>query len=293
MAARFLLFLFAAPTLFACTAVMGDRITAADLALTHAEFASAPAWTMIAYAPRFGARRDLSAGEIAKLAQGLGVPLLTSRAACFERAGRTITPEDLRAAMPVPAEWRLEILGDQYRGRLAPPGQIQFERPVRSAHAMSDTVIWKGHILDARGETYPLWVRVRITADQEIWFARQPLKPGDTVSDGSIELRTVRDCPFPSEADPLPAGKLIGRRVRRAIAQGARIQMTDLVAPRDVERGDVVTVALGESGAVLRVEAESAGRSGETVLLRNPITGRRFQARVTGSRSAQMIGAKP
>lgn len=297
MAARFaagvVVALLTAGALSACTQVEGDRIRAADLAVTHAEFASVSGDTMIAYAPRFGARRDLSAGEIAKLAQGLGVPSPTPRAACFERAGRSITPEELRAAMPLPAEWRLEILNEQYRARLAPPGRIQFDRAALPAHAKNDTATWKGCILDAQGETHPLWVSVRITAEQNIWYARQSLKPGDFLSNGTIELRNVRAYPIADDTGGMAAEKLIGRRVRRAIAEGARIRLADLVAPRDVERGDVVTVALGDGGALLRVEAESPGRSGEMVLLRNPFTGRRFQARVTGPRSAQMIGAKP
>jgi hypothetical protein len=53
-------------------------------------------------------------------------------------------------------------------------------------------------------------------------------------------------------------------------------------APREVERGDAVRVDVHSGGVLLGFDgsAETAGRAGEWVLVKNPATGRRLRARV-------------
>ena len=53
---------------------------------------------------------------------------------------------------------------------------------------------------------------------------------------------------------------------------------------KDVERGDPVRVEAGSGTVRLAFEAraESAGRTGDMILLKNPLNGQRFQARVEG-----------
>jgi flagella basal body P-ring formation protein FlgA len=55
-----------------------------------------------------------------------------------------------------------------------------------------------------------------------------------------------------------------------------------LAAPRDVERGDQVAVEVSSGGARLAFEAtaESSGRAGDSIVIRNPANGGMFQARV-------------
>ena len=60
--------------------------------------------------------------------------------------------------------------------------------------------------------------------------------------------------------------------------------------------GDTVTVEIPVTAAegadmdaaTLTAQAESPGHAGETILLRNPLTGRRFSSRVTGVGRAVM-----
>jgi hypothetical protein len=56
------------------------------------------------------------------------------------------------------------------------------------------------------------------------------------------------------------------------------------LSPRDVERGERVSVEVSAGNARLTFEAEaaSAGRAGDSVLVKNPENGRLFQAKVQG-----------
>jgi hypothetical protein len=53
---------------------------------------------------------------------------------------------------------------------------------------------------------------------------------------------------------------------------------------RDIERGDAVSVEVHSGAAKLsfQTKAESGGRIGDSVLVRNPLNGRLFQAKVEG-----------
>ena len=57
-----------------------------------------------------------------------------------------------------------------------------------------------------------------------------------------------------------------------------------LTTPREVERGDKIAVEVSSGGALLAFEAtaESSGRAGDSIVVRNPENGRLFQAKVEG-----------
>jgi flagella basal body P-ring formation protein FlgA len=75
---------------------------------------------------------------------------------------------------------------------------------------------------------------------------------------------------------------VIGRRAGRAIRAGEPVFPAMLIAPHDVERGEKVSVEVSAGHASISFDAiaESSGRVGELVLLRNPQNERFFQARV-------------
>jgi flagella basal body P-ring formation protein FlgA len=55
-----------------------------------------------------------------------------------------------------------------------------------------------------------------------------------------------------------------------------------LTIAHDIERGDLVAVEVKVGGAILDFEAtaESSGRVGESILMKNPENGRSFQAKI-------------
>ncbi|MGH9658975.1 MAG: flagellar basal body P-ring formation chaperone FlgA, partial [Bryobacteraceae bacterium] len=76
----------------------------------------------------------------------------------------------------------------------------------------------------------------------------------------------------------------VGLIPRRRIAAGQPVAEAALSRPLDVARGDEVTVEVRNGRAQLefRATAESAGRAGDLISLKNPSSGKRFRGRVAG-----------
>ena len=91
--------------------------------------------------------------------------------------------------------------------------------------------------------------------------------------------------PFPCPASAvLSRSEVIGKITHRNIPAGQAILSTALDARREVNRGDRVRVKVDGGSAILSFEAqaETAGIPGDTVLVKNPTSGRSFRARVEG-----------
>lgn len=81
----------------------------------------------------------------------------------------------------------------------------------------------------------------------------------------------------------------------RSVTVWARVKLAR--PPREVERGDVVAVEVHSGAALLSLDAaaESGGKAGDLVVVRNPISGARFRARVVAKGkvlvdATQMVG---
>ncbi len=122
-------------------------------------------------------------------------------------------------------------------------------------------------VSEALGRT-PHDPRVAITV---LDFSRYPLPHG------ALEFG-----PPPAIDGPQPViwrGRL-NYGLNRSVTVWARVKLE--APPREVERGDVVAVEVSSGAARLKFEApaESGGKTGEAVLVRNPANGARFRARV-------------
>lgn len=170
--------------------------------------------------------------------------------------------------------------------------------PVTSLPVIHLPVIqWRGHLMSGSGRAFPVWARARVAIRRPGLVARQTLEAGQIVGIDAIERVELID--YPAWEAPLAELELaVGRRVRRPIPAHTPLLAQLLALRRDVERGDSVEVELpvgepgsetaGEASATLTAQAESPGRSGEMILLKNPLTGRRFSSKVTGLGRAVM-----
>ncbi len=271
----------------ACLAIGQDRVTAADLARIDPAFATLPGATQVAYAPAPGVTRWIAPGDFLRLGRALGLTLAPA-GVCLERIVHPLDREKLLAAMRT-AGVGFEIELNAFGPPEAPPGRIEFlpqalpHLPrLSEAGSLPPPVLWRGQLVAAGGRAYPVWARARVTRKRLGVIATRDLEAGRIVSANDVTRVELVDYPgweAPLE-DPMLA---IGRRVRRPMAAQAPVMSHLLAVRRDIERGDTVTVDLpGESQATLTAQAESSGRKGETVLLHNPLTGRRFPSRVTG-----------
>jgi flagella basal body P-ring formation protein FlgA len=278
--------LLAAAIVSGCLAVAGDRIRAGELARSVPELASLPADTPLGYAPVPGARRILNARDLERLAAQHGITLAALPILCVERALEPLTEERVLAAL------QKALSGSQARFELvsfshiaAPPGELEFARsgfqaPVAGSNAPA---LWRGQFRYDGNRSLLVWARVRVTVAGQRLVAAGILEANRPIQPAQVRVETAGLAPF-GQPGLESFDQIAGRVPRRPIHAGEPLSANLLVAPLAVSRGETVKVQVSSGGAqlILPAQAESAGRPGETILLLNPASGRRFRARVEG-----------
>jgi flagella basal body P-ring formation protein FlgA len=89
--------------------------------------------------------------------------------------------------------------------------------------------------------------------------------------------------------------EVVGRVSRRSIRSGLPVFLTDLLEPLQVQRGDLVQVRVisGAAEIELEAQAESPGRLGDVIVLRNLQSQKTFRARIEGKGRAVIISEPP
>ncbi len=268
-----------------CITVDGEHIRAADLAAAVPAFASLAPDETLGYAPSPGARRMLGPRELERIAGRHGLTLPAASTLCVERAMERLTQErvlgTLRAAIPNP-EARIELL--EFSRYPVPRGELEF---TRSGYAPPPDpkvpVVWRGRLKYAGSRSVPVWARVRISVPGTRIVAAEDLPAGRPIQPSQLRAEAAEVALF-GDQGITSVDEAAGRIPRRPIRAGAPVAANTLDAPREVERGETVSVevASGAAQLSLKAKAETAGRKGDLVMLRNPDNGRRFQARVEG-----------
>jgi flagellar basal body P-ring formation protein FlgA len=278
-----------------CLPVEGPKVTAADLARADVRFEGLAPGTAFGYSPAPGAHRIFRRAELARLAASQNLSLDGGADICVMRALEPLDPERLldsmRAAL-APLEARIELL--ETAKFQVPLGKLEFPasgltRP--SPGTPGAAVIWRGYVRYAGGSRYPVWARVKVSVAGTRIVAVEDLRPGRAIQAGQVREETGGG--FPA-GDPLAStlAEVVGRVPRRAIPAGSSIARTALALARDVERGDPVRVeaSAGSASVELAGHAETGGAVGDTVVVRNPGSGKSFKARVLGKGSVA-VGA--
>lgn len=267
----------------ACVPLEHSRITGADLARADTAFSAVPPDTTLGYAPAFGVRRVFRGGELAALASRFGISRQPDAAVCFEWAAERLTPERVLPVMHAALgreNLTIDIL-DLYRGPV-PKGRIVF--PAFAPAAPSGTksgAVWRGHIVYGNLQKFGVWVRVLIHGPMLQVIATADLKAGVPIAKGSIAQES-RDADLRPGATAQSLGEVLGRIPLRTIPAGSAVRLDALRLPADVRPGEVVDVEARCGAARIRMDAlaESEGRRGQLVTLRNPSNGRTFKGRV-------------
>jgi flagella basal body P-ring formation protein FlgA len=258
----------------ACHAVDGPNITGKDLAAADSVFAKVDPSAIFGFAPLPGVRRVMRFEELARMAAGVPTAEI-----CFERATRSLSAEELmpvlRGALAI-ENAQVEILDFIRSG--VPNGLLEFSRA-----GLNESGLWRGRVKYEENRTSPVWVKVRVTTEQTWIETTEPLVAGKPIDAAKLVLRIGRRFPF-SIAPIASIDLAAGRIPHRAIKPGEPIFASMLAIPHEVERGAKVKVEVlsGEARVSFDTIAETSGRVGESVLIRNPETGRYFQARVEG-----------
>src|ERR1700722_4673874 len=280
MTSLILLFMFCSIGFAAdCVPVAGERILAGALAGAVPAFAGLPPELALGYAPPPGGRRAYSAAELARLAGRYGFTIEPGVEACLARPAGTLTRERVTAAMQatVPIA-RIEVL--ELSHQPVPPGELVFPISGLTAGPASEPAsarLWRGQVRQPGQDDFPVWAKVRILVSGTRAMASEALLPGRPIERGQIRLEPYEGPP--GRPDPT---QIVGRAPRRPSPVGTAIEAWLLEEPQEVLRGESVRVEVcsGRTRLVLVGEAQSSGRRGETIAVRNPASGKIFHARV-------------
>jgi flagella basal body P-ring formation protein FlgA len=275
---RLALFILTFIPAFACQTIDGDRIFAKDVAAASSAFAALDPQLEIGAAPLAGVERILRPEELVHLAKQNGIALDgPASPICFALATEQLTAETL---LPVIQEAlgidkaKVEILDFSRFG--VPHGKFEFPKS-----NLMPNGIWRGRVLYGENHSMPVWVKARISVQRTWVEAGVALPAGKAIEASQLKVKTGPRFPF----DPplIESMTLVaGRKPVRSLAAGTPIALPMLAVARDVERGDHVDVEVTVGHAILEFEAtaESGGRAGDSILVKNPGNGHTFLARI-------------
>jgi len=275
-----------------CEPVEGDRILGKHLAAALPEFRDIPPETLLGNMLPPGSKRTLHAAELASFAERYSIQLHSPRDVCFEWPMESLDRNRVMQAMR-------ESLGDpdahiaiaETSLNPVPRGRLEFPRESLgrpASPAQKDPVLWRGVVIYGGDQRYPVWATVRVTVPCERATAIEALRVGQPIDPRQLRIEHAACFPASGSAARKSPFSIQGLVPVRPIAAGAEIRPELLVPPNDVNRGDVVQVEVrcGAARLALAAKAESSGRNGDFVALRNPSSNKLFQARVEGKDKA-------
>ncbi len=130
---------------------------------------------------------------------------------------------------------------------------------------------------------WTLYVNVTIAQSEAVVVAARPLVAGQTITPDDLMVKTLPVQDFAGRqvfTDPAQIG---GASAVMSMAAGMIITQSAVQAPLVVKSGQLVTVYVYSGGVTLAVDAtaDQPGHIGDTILLTNQGSGRRFTAQVT------------
>ncbi len=275
----------------ACAAVDGPRITMRDLARADSRFASrfagGDSTVEIGFSPEPGARRTFFPPELLRIAKGSGLESSPSavpfQSICFERRSRVLKAEDLLAAIRAWAPEKAVIEIAEWGRMPVPEGEIVVPSPSVTNRNSKEPMLLHGYVVFDGHRHAPVWVRARIIVKKEVMVAKETIDAGTHTSPAHFQTET-RDLVNDWNAPEITMDQVIGKVAKRRIAEGSAVSLTDLKTLLPVEPGSGVTVEVREGATHLEFDAkaETGGRIGEMVMVRNASSGKLFSACVTG-----------
>jgi flagella basal body P-ring formation protein FlgA len=264
-----------------CLAVSpgADRILARDLLPVWPEIASVGPETPVAFAPAPGVSRFFRAPDLRRLATRFHLDGIPESPICFERRVAPLSPERLLAAMrsQLP-EARIEIL--ETTRAAVPEGEPEF--PLAGLRHSGGGETWNGFIRYAGNRRFFIWARVKVRVSAAFVVAAEDIAAGRPVTTAQLRVETRDE--FPASGTVVSVAGVEGKVLRRAVAAGTVLRSEWLDAIKDVTRGETVKVEVHSGNARLEFEAqaEASGVAGQTVPVVNPVSKKRFKARVEG-----------
>jgi flagella basal body P-ring formation protein FlgA len=179
---------------------------------------------------------------------------------------------------------------------LAPPGATIAVGPVAGAAYMqacagaltvtlSGTAPYEQAAAHCASPAWTLYVTVTVAESEIVATAARPLAAGQMFGPADIRMVSEPVALFAGRQVFYDPAAIIGAQSLMALAAGGLITASDLVQPVIVKAGQTVTVQVvsGQVSVSITAVADQTGRIGDTILLTNPGSGRRFSATCTAA----------
>ncbi len=266
--------------LSSCLAIgsASDQVVAGDFAAAYPEWLAAPKEAPLGLAPAPGVERVFRVAELRRLAARWNVSPVPDRDLCVARPVNVLSPEVLLAAMRKAAPTaRIDLL--EFSRQPAPEGELDF--PLSGLQQGASGGYWHGFVRYAGTRRFPVWARVKVLAEGPRVVAAEALRAGAVLDAAQLRVETREEL-LSGAHFPATIEAVAGQVARHAIAAGAALQQEWLEPSKAVLRGETVMVEVTSGGAHLKLEAtaESSGAIGENITVVNPVSKRRFPARV-------------
>jgi len=177
---------------------------------------------------------------------------------------------------------------------LAPPGAAislgpvtgaQYMQPCGSALSvsMSGNAPYEQAAVRCPSPNWTLYVTVTVAQSENVVVAARPVAAGHAFTADDLKLASLPVQQFAGRQVYFDPAQLIGAQADMSLVTGMPVTTDSIQAPVVVKAGQTVTVNVVSGGVQLSLDAtaEQTGRVGDTILLTNPSTGRRFSAQVT------------
>jgi len=273
-----------------CAPVEGEYILASEFAAVVPAFAALAPDTALAPSPKPSVRRMFRSFEIEWLARKHGITAESAADVCFEHPMETLDRERVLEAIQealANPDAHIEII--EVSQFPVPRGKLVFRKEALAVPASPGSripVFWHGDVVVGDGYRFSVWARVVMTTPLRYLVAANAIKRGEPIT--ADRIREESGDRFPVGSPAPSAQQIVGMIAIRDIAAGAEIRLNQLTARPEVGRGELVEVEVVSGGARLSLtgKAESSGRTGDTVNIRNLTSNRIFQARVIGKGKA-------
>jgi flagella basal body P-ring formation protein FlgA len=269
-----------------CHPVDSDRISAANLTLVDPRFASLPADASAGYAPAPGVRRVIAASELERIAAKYGLTAGGFTSVCFEWPLHSLTQDDVLAAIRkslATPDARIELT--EFSRYSVPAGELVFPRSGLTKSAKAEGA-WRGYVEYEPKRRFAIWARLKIAVPLTRVIAVADLRVGSTIEGSQVKVETVEGFPEP-EPVVQSLEEAVGRVLKRPVGAGMPVPAAALDTPKtaqSISRGETVQVDVHSGAARLKLEgrAESDGRDGQQIRVRNTVSGKTFLATVAG-----------
>lgn len=283
-----------------CVSVVGPDITAGDLAKAEPVFTPADPSAPLVYAPTPGVQRIMHPAEVRQLLARLKGPSDAAGSdaflddaklgnACFERPVGPLSIDAVAAAMRKTLGPQTHLEVSDISDFRVPSGELVF--PLEDL-GQPPLALWRGYVLYDGSKKFRVWAHVKVKVTTQHLIALQDLKPGVPIKLFQVAMQSVEEFPQ-KRATPLSLEHLEGSIPRRFIAANSPVWSDSIDPPLDVTKGDRVTVTVSSGLARISIdaEAETSGRRGDAVSLKNLESGKLFRARIDAPGQAALGGA--